>query len=112
VRSGGEWVEEIREEIVRVDLESINIYNGASNRSINLSGYREATYVAKGASLRGCTYSYSYSGARGFRFAKADPYLNPGDTLTVEDTGDELTVNQISYAIAARGYRSMEVREA
>jgi hypothetical protein len=101
----------IREEIIRVEDLEINIYEGASSRSINLSGYREATYVAKNASISGSNYKYTMSGRRGFRFPQADPYLNPGDTLTIEDTDDELTVDQISYVIAARGLKQMEVRE-
>ncbi len=101
----------IREEIIRVEDLEINIYEGASSRSINLSGYREATYVAKNASISGSNYKYTMSGRRGFRFPQPDPYLNPGDTLTIEDTDDELTVDQISYVIAARGLKQMEVRE-
>ena len=61
--------------------------------------------------MAGCNYTYTYDGSRGFRFPQADPYLNPGDSLTVEDTDDELTVDSITYAISAKGTNFMEVRE-
>ena len=61
--------------------------------------------------LTGATYKNVANGLLGFRFATPDPYLNPGDGLIVPDTGDEFTVGSITYAVAARGLRMMEVRE-
>lgn len=105
-------VESLREEIIRVDLEQINPQIGPRSRSITLIGHKSAlSYDARSASMQGCNYKYSYDGYLGFRFPQADPYLNPGDALTVVDTDDAITVGSIIYSISARGYKSMEVRE-
>ncbi len=105
-------VESIREEIIRSDLENIDIYEGTRNRSITLSGYGDATYDGRSATISGSNYKYILGGSLGFRFPQADPYLNPGDALTVTDTDDSFTIDQITYAISARGAKFMEVREA
>lgn len=105
-------VESVREEIIRADLETINVSEGTQSRSISLSGYGDGTMPARAASIQGSNYKATYSGSLSFRFPQADPYLNPGDALTVLDTGDSLTVDQITYAISARGAKFMEVREA
>ena len=104
-------IESVREEILRVDLEQINPQEGARNRSITLIGHKTVTYDSRAASVQGCSYKYTSGGSRGFRFPQADPYLNPGDALTVVDTGDALTVDYITYAISAKGAKFMEVRE-
>ena len=104
-------VESLREEILRVDLEQINPQEGARSRSITLIGHKTVTYDSRAASIQGCNYKYTSNGSRGFRFPQADPYLNPGDALTVIDTDDALTVDYITYAISARGAKFMEVRE-
>ena len=105
-------VESLREEIIRVDLEQINPQIGPRSRSITLIGHRDApSHDPRSASIQGCNYKYSYDGSLGFRFPQADPYLNPGDALTVVDTDDEITVNYITYSISARGTKFMEVRE-
>jgi hypothetical protein len=105
-------VESVREEIIRADLEKIDIHEGTRNRSITLSGYGDGSMPARAASIRGSNYKATYSGSMSFRFPQADPYLNPGDALTVLDTGDSMTVDQITYAISAGGAKFMEVREA
>jgi hypothetical protein len=104
-------VESLREEILRVELEQINPQEGARSRSITLIGHKTVTYDARAVSIQGCNYKYTSGGSRGFRFPQADPYLNPGDALTVIDTDDALTVDYITYAISARGAKFMEVRE-
>ena len=104
-------VESLREEILRVELEQINPQEGARSRSINLIGHKTVTYDARAVSVQGCNYKYTSGGSRGFRFPQADPYLNPGDALTVVDTEDVLTVDYITYAISAKGAKFMEVRE-
>lgn len=104
-------VESLREEIIRVDLEQINPQRGPRSRSITLIGHKAATYDPRSASIAGCNYTYSSGGSRGYRFPQADPYLNPGDQLTVEDLIESLTVDYITYAISARGAKFMEVRE-
>lgn len=104
-------VESLREEIIRVDLEQINPSIGPRNRSITLIGHKTVTYDARAASIQGSNYKYENDGLLGFRFPQADPYLNPGDALTVIDTNDVFTVDYITYAISARGAKFMEVRE-
>ena len=104
-------VESLREEILRVELEQINPQEGARSRSITLIGHKTVTYDARAVSVQGCNYKYTSGGSRGFRFPQADPYLNPGDALTVVDTEDVLTVDYITYAISAKGAKFMEVRE-
>jgi hypothetical protein len=104
-------VESLREEILRAELEQINPQYGARGRSITLIGHKTVTYDARAVSIQGCNYKYTSGGSRGFRFPQADPYLNPGDALTVIDTEDVLTVDYITYAISARGAKFMEVRE-
>jgi hypothetical protein len=104
-------VESLREEILRVELEQINPQEGARSRSITLIGHKTVTYDSRAVSIQGCNYKYTSGGSRGFRFPQADPYLNPGDALTVIDTDDALTVDYITYAISARGAKFMEVRE-
>ena len=104
-------VESLREEILRVELEQINPQEGARSRSINLIGHKTVTYDARAVAVQGCNYKYTSGGSRGFRFPQADPYLNPGDALTVVDTEDVLTVDYITYAISAKGAKFMEVRE-
>ena len=76
------------------------------------SGYGDATYDGRSATISGSNYKYVTGGSLGFRFPQADPYLNPGDALTVTDTDDVFTIDQITYAISARGAKFMEVREA
>jgi hypothetical protein len=105
-------VESVREEIIRADLEKIDVHEGTQNRSITLSGYGDGQMPARAASIRGSNYKATYSGSMSFRFPQADPYLNPGDALTVLDTDDSFTVDQITYAISARGSKFMEVKEA
>ena len=104
-------VESLREEILRVELEQINPQEGARNRTITLSGHKTTTYDARAVSIQGANYKYTSDGSLGFRFPQADPYLNPGDALTVIDTEDVFTVDYITYAISARGAKFMEVRE-
>jgi len=104
-------VESLREEILRVELEQINPQEGARSRTITLSGHKTTTYDARAVSIQGANYKYTSDGSLGFRFPQADPYLNPGDALTVIDTDDVFTVDYITYAISARGAKFMEVRE-
>lgn len=104
-------VESVREEILRVELEDISPQIGPYNRSITLSGHKTTTWDTRAASIQGANYKYQSDGLLGFRFPQADPYLQPGDTLTVVDTGDVFTVDYVTYAISASGAKFMEVRE-
>jgi len=99
----------IREEIIRVGFDRIDLHRGPRNRSMTLSGYATQEYVGKITTIEHPTYRYVTSGRLGFRFAVADPYLVPGDTCRVDD--DEFTVDQVVYFISAESASFMEVRE-
>jgi hypothetical protein len=98
----------VREKIITVDLEEIAPYEGPQNRSIGLSGHKTQTFVAKIATLERPTYKSSANGRRLFRFAKVDPYLNPGDTVIIGE--DSFTVDYVLYIVSS-GYKMMEIRE-
>jgi hypothetical protein len=102
-------VEQLREEILRVDLENIRTDEGPVNRSITLTGHRTESFGNQIATLYDPIYKYTSEGIRRFRFAIPDPFLNPGDTAIIGD--DEIRVGYITYAISNR-YRSMEITEA
>jgi hypothetical protein len=102
-------VEQLREEILKVDLDNIRTDQGPRNRSITLSGYRTESFGNQIATLTDAIYKYTSGGIRRFRFAIPDPWINPGDTLRVGD--DEIRVGYITYAVSDR-YRSMEITEA
>lgn len=101
--------EQLREEILRVDLETIRIDEGARNRSITLSGHRIESYGNNEIELTDATYKYVSDGIRRYRFAIPDPWLNPGDTAIIGD--DSFRVGYITYNISTR-YRQMEITEA
>jgi hypothetical protein len=108
-KRGGAYIQ--REEIARVTLENVIIYQGASKQSIVLSGHRTETYSAKGFRTRQSPFYYTLSAdakAR-YRFPKADFGLNPGDTFTVGS--DVFTVGLITHIIGG-GAQQMEVAEA
>jgi hypothetical protein len=107
-------VESIREEILRADLEKIMIQKGPMSRSITLYGRRAETFVGTAARLTKPIYSSQYEGRMTYRFAIPDPYLKPGDAVTVEDDEgtDVLTVDQVTYIVStAGGTTSMEIQE-
>ena len=103
---GGET--SIRQEILRAELEKINLYDGPTNRSINLVGHKTQTFNNRSVTLENATYKATVESRRTFRFAKCDPYLNPGDTLVVG--ADSMTIDYIVYMVSD-GYKSMEVKE-
>lgn len=103
-------VESLREEILRADLEQINIYEGTTSRSITLIGHQEQTFVAKESRLYEPIYKQLVDGELSFRFAAPDLWLNPGDTVRVGD--DAFTVDTVVYMVAGGGGQNvMEVQE-
>jgi hypothetical protein len=102
-------VEQLREEILRVDLENIRTDEGPKNRSITLTGHLTESFANQITTLIDPIYKYVSDGIRRYRFAIPDPYINPGDTIRVG--GDEFRAGYISYIISDR-YRQMEVTEA
>ena len=121
-RSNGEMVielaylidgeESVREEILRADLEDIRTDEGPTNRAITLTGHKTQSFGSKIVTLENPVYKNVTSGKITYRFAKMDPYLNPGDTCRVGD--DEFEVDYIVYMASVsndRAYKMMEVRE-
>jgi hypothetical protein len=102
-------VEQLREEILRVDLENIRTDQGPKNRSITLTGHRTETFGNQVATLTDPIYKFVSEGIRRYRFAIPDPFINPGDTCVVGE--DEFRVGYISYIVSNR-YRQMEITEA
>jgi hypothetical protein len=102
-------VEQLREEIIRVDLENIRTDEGPVNRSITLSGHLTESYGGQIATLEDPIYKYVSEGIRRFRFSVPDPWINPGDTIRVGE--DEFRVGYITYIVGER-FRQMEVTEA
>ena len=102
-------VEQLREEILRVDLENIRTDEGSKNRSITLTGHRAESYGNQIVSLTDSNYAYISEGIRRFRFPIPDPFINPGDTIRIG--ADEFRVGYITYIISNR-YRQMEITEA
>jgi hypothetical protein len=103
-------IESLREEILRAEIEQINIYEGADSRSIVISGHQDQTFIAKDNELRDPIYSAQVNGRLSWRFAAPDLFLNPGDTARVGD--DAITVNAVIYMVSAGGGQTMmEVQE-
>jgi len=101
-------IESVREEICRVDLERIDIYEGAKNQSISLSGHATETYATKITALTGASYYNLSGGLRRYRCAM-DPYLRPGDTVRVN--GEEFTAGSITLSRSVNS-ETMEVLES
>jgi hypothetical protein len=99
-------VESLREEILRADIEQINIYKESQGRSINIIGRQEQTFVAKESRVYNPIYkSRAIDGSYSFRFAAPDLYLSPGDTARVGS--DSFTVSSISYLVSGGGGQTM-----
>jgi len=102
-------IESVREEIIRVDFESIRTDRGATNQSITLSGHRTETYSAKTTELRNVTLRVlQANGKLRFRSSEPDFYLRPGDTATYDT--DSITVGLITLNINTLT-QNMEVTE-
>ena len=105
--------ESIREEILRAELEDIDLYEGPFNRSIVLTGHKTQTFAGQVTTLENPIYKATVNGRMVYRFAKFDPYLNPGDTCVVGS--DSFTVDYVVYmasaTIGGAANKNMEVRE-
>jgi len=94
------------EEIIRVDLEDINISQGAGSTSIVLTGHKTQTTGGKTVMLRNLTYRNLYQGKFTYRCATPDIFLKPGDTVICGD--DEFAVDFITCVVSV-AQQSMEV---
>jgi len=102
-------VEEYRETIVTVDLESIATDEGARNQSINLSGHRTVAYTNHFVELDSVTYkALQADGKLRFRTSPPDLYLRAGDIAWYGS--DEIEVVNISNTVSVDA-QTMEVTE-
>jgi len=96
-----------REEIVRADLETIDIHEGGTNQSIVLTGHKTIDWGgSKTVPLSGVTYRRITNGTTRLRTAIPDLYLKPGDYVSYD--GDTIQVEQISIFVGP-AYSMMEV---
>lgn len=102
-------VEEHKEVIIQVDLESVRIDEGSVNKSITLSGHRTESTASKHVIIKSGNYYSLNDGKYNYRITPPDLYLKPGDTLEVDD--NTFTVGNISYIVSVSNQR-MEVAEA
>ena len=98
----------IREEICRVDLEDIRLYEGDTSQSCELSGHRTVTNAAKELTLTGASYRAVTNGLLRYR-CSPHLYLRAGDTVNIED--DTFVADSITISISA-DQETMEVAQA
>jgi hypothetical protein len=98
------------EEIARADISDIQTHEGGTSRSIIVEARSTTTHAAKAVALSGVVYRRLAYGRTSLRFAKPDPYLRPGDTVTT-DLGDSVEVDAITYTLSPRNM-TMELSEA
>ena len=98
----------LREEILRVALETISPAQGPLNRSISLTGHKTDTYYTQLIPLEDPTYYTLETNKKVYRFLNIDPYLNPGDTAVIGS--ESFAVDNISYYMGPN-YSQMEIRE-
>lgn len=97
------------EEVMRVDLEDIELYQGSSSYSITLTGHRTtANGIPNTVELSGASYRNVRNGLRRYRCSPHNQ-LRPGDTAQIY--GDEFLVDAISWYANARS-ETFEVAEA
>jgi len=94
------------EEIIRADLEDINISEGSKSKSIVLTGHKTQTTGGKTVTLLNPTYRNLYQGKYAYRCATPDIFLRPGDTVVCGE--DTFTADLITYVVSV-AQQSMEV---
>jgi hypothetical protein len=95
-------------EILRVDLEDINLSEGSRQSSVVLSGHRTVSVGSPRVKpLAGVSYINTTNGLRRIR-AKVDPDLEAGDYAEVD--GEQILTETVTYNISERG-STMEIAE-
>ena len=95
------------EEIIRVDLETIRLYEGGRNQSIVLTGHLTETYAVAEYALEDVSYKNVSNGTITIRCG-LHKYIRPGCTATYD--GDTFTISNISWTVN-NTQRAMEVSE-
>lgn len=105
--------DEIVEELINAELDSIRYDKGGRSGSITMIGYVvRATETSKEVEVSGLsTFTYQASGKRRIR-CEPSFFLLPGDVAVYgDDTGESLIVGTISLTVGPK-YASMDVTEA
>jgi hypothetical protein len=96
-------------EVMRVDLEDIELYEGSSSYSITLTGHRTTSNgIPHTVALSGASYRSVKNGSRRYRCSPHNQ-LRPGDTAQIY--GDEFVVDSVSWYASSRS-ETFEVVEA
>jgi hypothetical protein len=98
----------LTEEILRTGIDDMRPDEGGENRSITLSGTKTETFTPQIVTFERPTYRSVQSGNLVYRFARLDPWVNPGDTARVDD--DEFAIDYITYMVN-ESQTLMEIRE-
>ena len=98
-----------REEILRTDIEDIRLDEGSSSQSVTLTGYKQKIFSPKTVSLSGLTYKSTIGGKRHYRLATPYIFLNPGDTVEIND--ETIDIGVMSYSVSATA-QQFEIEEA
>jgi len=104
---GGETV--LTQQILAVDVDSIDFAEGPSSKTITLKGKRTVSTTAQTAALSGTYSKQIQSGTTTYQLATIDYFLRPGDTATIGD--DTITVDSITYTVSP-GSAHMTVKAA
>lgn len=104
---GGETV--LTQQILAVDVDSIDFSEGPSSKTITLKGKRTISTTAQVAALSGSYSKQTQSGTTTYQLAVIDYFLRPGDTATIGD--DTITVDSITYTVSP-GQAQMTVKAA
>ncbi len=101
-------VEELRERIIEVDLDTIRIDEGGTNKSITLLGFRSLARGTNNIIIVDSSYYSLSDGKIRYRFIDVDPYLRVGDVVQIRT--DEFIVGEIVYFVDV-SRQQMEVSE-
>jgi len=99
----------MKETIIETTIDRADTYVGSENNSIVLTGYKQDTYSGKELTLTGSTYRALIDGKINVRLANPYIFLNPGDTVTIDD--DTIEVGVMSYMVSS-DFSQIEIQEA
>ena len=97
-----------KEVILETDIEDIRLDIGEVSQSVTLTGIKQTTYSPKTVDLTGAIYKNLIKGKLTYRLAKPYIYLNPGDTVNIED--NTFDVGYITYTISSL-FNNIEITE-
>ena len=99
-----------RTEIARATMENPRIDEGGRNKTITLSGHKTEGWISKSIVASGSSvYRRISDGKLNHRLAEPEMFLNPGDTVTIDN--DTYVVDYLSIVIGSI-QQTMEIAEA